>query len=292
MKNLTQFFTTGQGLTSTSANFLCNIAKEYLETIHSQLTSFNTWDEYMSLIDSDSVHQTKVGNKDISIFNGHLAQIATINAFVAWLREAIRTKEELMDYNNVERELEKQFTEPKDPTVSQLVSKSDVMAEWDEKKLAKYYALEAVSAHFGKYIHPRMPLSMIRSKYLEVLSNPIVITGSGHDAMKIERKPTISPDDMENLFMGLQNKYRDAEKQLNAMKYELEEEVSKRNIEISNQNTKALSDYRIAKQLYHEELHKAVQEQIDEIAKWKIKVPEQFKETCKILNQISKGRTE
>ena len=91
MKNLTQFFTTGQGLTSTSANFLCNIAKEYLETIHSQLTSFNTWDEYMSLIDSDSVHQTKVGNKDISIFNGHLAQIATINAFVAWLREAIRT---------------------------------------------------------------------------------------------------------------------------------------------------------------------------------------------------------
>ena len=287
-----QFFTTGQGLTSTSANFLCNIAKEYLETIHSQLTSFKTWDEYTSLIDSNSIHQTKVGDRNLDIFNSHLAQISIINAFVSWLREAIRTKEQMMDYETVEKELEKQFNEPERPETGQLIDKSDVMAEWDEKKLAKYYALEAISAHFGKYIHPRMPLSVIRSKYLEVLSNPIVITGSGHDAMKIERKPTVSPEEMETLFMGLQNKYREAEKQLNAMKFELEEEVSKRNIEISNQNTKALSDHRIAKQLYHEELHKAVQERIAEIAKWKIKIPEQFKDTYKILNEISKGRTE
>lgn len=291
-KNLTQFFTTGQGLTSTSANFLCNIAKEYLETLHKQLESFKTWDEFTSLLDSQVSHQTKVGDRNIDIFNENIAQIATVNAFVSWLREAITTKEKMMRYEIVERELEDKFEKPEDPIMNQLVDKQDVMCEWEEKKLAKYYALEAIAAHIGKYIHPRMPLSTIRSKYLEMLHNPILIQGTGHDAMKIERKPSVTQEEMEEVFMTLQNKYRDAEKQLNSMKFELEEEVSKRNIELSNQNSMELEKYRIAKQEWGEKLHKAVLERIEEIAKWKIKIPVQFKDTYEILNQISKGKTE
>jgi trigger factor len=39
------------------------------------------------------------------------------------------------------------------------------MKEWSAEKLSKYYALEAVATHYGKYIHPKMPISEMKSDF-------------------------------------------------------------------------------------------------------------------------------
>ena len=292
---VTKFFTTEQGLTSTSANYICNIGKEYLETIHTQLQHFKPYDTFQGLIDTDTKHQTQKGNSDLSIFNKGIEEIAQINAFVSWLREAIKTKEKMMEYKFVEDEISEKMEEPKYPNEivnQESPSMEDLLSELSEDKLAKYYALEAISAHYGKYIHPNMPLSKMRSEYLKIVNNPIEVKGHGHDAEIIEYKPTVSKEELEKLFMQLQNIYREAEKQLNVIKFELETELSKRVSDLSTKKKNAMAQYESERKIFFETLHKEVNDLIAERSKWKIKIPERFKDTYEFLNNIGKGKTE
>lgn len=286
---MTQFFS-NTGLTSTSANYICNVAKEYLETLHEEIRAFKPYDTYMSLIDSPTKHLVSSGNTDPSILQTHTHIIAEINGFVAWLREAIKQKDDLLQYAESKvRFLFKDAPEyPQRPTP---VTKEDVMREWSVEKLSKYYALEAVATHYGKYIHPRMPISEMKSDFIKKINNPKVVTGEGHDAMLKEYQPTFELHEVNFIFMQLQQTYREAEKRLNSIKAEIEEAVTEKNRVQSSYYQQTLSQYKANQALWEAEFHQAVEDEIEKISQYKIVIPEQFKEIYNFLNNLGKGES-
>ena len=282
-----QFFS-NTGLTSTSANYICNVAKEYLETLHEEIRAFKPYDTYMSLIDSPTRHLVSSGNTNLSILQEHIHIIAEINGFVAWLREAIKQKDDLLQYAEVQ--VRHSFRPaPEYPQRPTSVTKEDVMKEWSEEKLARYYALEAVATHYGKYIHPRMPVSEMKSDFIKKINNPKIVTGEGHDAMLKEYQPTFELQEVNFTFMQLQQTYREAEKRLNSIKAEIEETVTEQNRIQSSYYQQILSQYKADQALWENEFQQAVEDEIEKISQYKIVVPVQFKGIYDFLNNLGKG---
>ena len=85
-----------QGLTSTSANHIANLAKEYVAGLEESIdgvTLYNT--EVSLLIDpSGNKHSLVVGNtlEDIEDIKNKAMHIAEAKSLIAWLREAIKAK--------------------------------------------------------------------------------------------------------------------------------------------------------------------------------------------------------
>lgn len=282
-----QFFS-NTGLTSTSANYICNVAKEYLETLHEEIRAFKPYDTYMGLIDSSNKHLVSSGNTNLSILQEHTHVIAEINGFVAWLREAIKQKDDLLQYAEVQVRYSFRPA-PEYPSRPTPVTKEDIMKEWSVEKLSKYYALEAVATHYGKYIHPKMPISEMKSDFIKKINNPKVVTGEGHDAMLKEYQPTVELHDVNFTFMQLQQTYREAEKRLNSIKAEIEEAITEQNRVQSNYHQQLLSQYKVDQQLWESELQQAIEDEIEKISQYKIIIPEQFKAAYDFLNNLGKG---
>jgi Zn-dependent M32 family carboxypeptidase len=282
-----QFFS-NTGLTSTSANYICNIAKEYLETLHVEIRAFKPYDTYMGLIDSSTKHLVSSGNTDIAILQGHIHVIADINGLVAWLREAIKQKDDLLQY--AEAQVRYSFRPaPEYPQRPTPISKEDVMKEWSAEKLSRYYAIEAVAIHYGKYIHPKMPISEIKSDFIKKINNPRIVTGEGHDAMLEEYQPTFELHKINFTFMQLQQTYREAEKRLNSIKAEIKEAMTEKNRVQSSYYQQILSQYKADQALWETEFNQAVEDEIEKISQYKIVIPDQFREIYNFLNNLGKG---
>lgn len=282
-----QFFS-NTGLTSTSANYIGNVAKEYLETLHEQIRAFQPYDTYMGLIDSPTKHLVSSGNTDLSIIQTNIQIISDINGFVAWLREAIKAKDDLLQ--DAKSQVLSSFKPaPECPQRPTVFTKEDIMKDWSAEKLSKYYAIEAVATHYGKYIHPRMPISEMKSDFIKKINNPKVVIGDGHDAMLKEYQPTMELHLVTDAFMQLQQTYREAEKRLNSMKTEIEEALTERNRIQSDNYQKELSQYKADHALWETEFYQAVNDKIEKISQYKIIIPDQFKEIYNFLNNLGKG---
>lgn len=97
-KDMIFFSENGQGLTSTSANHVANMAKEMVRNIQSSLQNIVMYSTEVSLIDSDSSNLLRQGANDQRIIavNSDIYRIAKANALIAWLREAIKARERML----------------------------------------------------------------------------------------------------------------------------------------------------------------------------------------------------
>ena len=137
-------------------------------------------------------------------------------------------------------------------------------------------------------VHPKQPISIARDKFNDIINNPNIIKGEGHDAIIIERTPSLSQSEVESFFMELLNKQRDYEKRLNHIKFEIKERLTKRNIEIANENKLDVHRYLTEYDLVHNEFKRLVEVERSEISKLKIIIPEKFKKTFDFLNSLGK----
>ena len=97
MKKVNEVFFGEHGLTSTSANHLANIAQEKIVSNEAKLRNLNfvttTVDIVGSPADSGKVINKGYDEAQLGEIRGLLAEIADMNAFCAWIREAIRAKD-------------------------------------------------------------------------------------------------------------------------------------------------------------------------------------------------------
>lgn len=90
-----------------------------------------------------------------------------------------------------------------------------------------FFGNEGLASTYGKYIHPKGAFSKARKEVHAAENCPIYKEGSGRDLILYYQDPTIEVEKVDNMFMSLQDTYRSYEKELNALKAELKEEVNK-----------------------------------------------------------------
>ena len=85
-----------EGMTSTTANFYANIAKELQNAATERLNSVKFFKTSVAVIGSREKQLMEAGNESLDFIPNDLKTLAEMNAFCAWVREAIKEKESQM----------------------------------------------------------------------------------------------------------------------------------------------------------------------------------------------------
>lgn len=252
MKKVNEVFFGEHGLTSTSANHLANIAQEKIVSNEAKLKNLNfvttTVDIVGSPADSGKVISKGYDEKQLGEIRNLISEIADMNAFCAWIREAIRAKEEeLEDVTDMsyEKWLEENGLENERPTPKDDITSDDIKAEMTIKERNEYFHLEAIAATIGKYIHKDGIYSAARKELHNRLMRPFSTEGTGTETLIYQHTPSIDQQKVEDLFFELQKWHRANEAKLNQIKYSIRQKLAQQNLEISQQNRSEMEEYNI-----------------------------------------------
>lgn len=289
-----------EGMTSTTANYYANIAKELTQAATERLNNVKFYDLSVAVIGSNDKQLMSVGNKDLGFIEIDLLEIAEMNAFCAWVREAIKEKEHQQSVvNSTEIELwaktqgiemPVQPSWPKDP---KNYSEEDVKNSWDINKIDKYYRLDTFASVIGKFIHPNGAYNVARKNAHEAINNPITREGSGRDMILYYKKSSVNIQDVDEMFLMLQEKHREYEKELNYMKAEIKDTMNELNRKSYAEYEVLIDEYDAQSRAYNSkmnELRAKLQawknDEIERIAKLKITIPDSLKHVFKIIKEV------
>lgn len=273
------------GITATSANHICNVAKEYYTTLENELNNINFVEESISLIGSSAKTISKVANgkemlKDIDIT---LSTIADCKSLIAYLREAIKRKEELtksipdlqslVDFRNTM------------PVMEKVITRDDIIASWDIKQLNHYLTLQTKCAVFGNAVHSNA-LNAARKQAYYAKENPCSYTGSGRDTVIIQKTVTVDMLEIDNTFFEIQSQHRKLQAELNGIEASIEDTISKDYTVKSNKYNTEMSDYRTQLAILNQQNNEHLISERDKIKNLKIVIPNNLKDIYSIVNSF------
>ena len=216
------------GLTSTSANYICNLAKESYMALEKELEGVNFVTTTVQLIGSNQAHIVTEGVRNVDSIRQNLLDIAQLKSLIAWLREAIKAKDRLInEAKNLSLQNLEEAEVPSMPEMPKYITEDDVVGSWNIKQRNRYYYLETLCAELGKYIHPEGRLSVAREDMMQIVTSPHAVVGNGRDALFYSYMVSLDKETVEDLYMKLQNEYRGYQAELNSMKHEIQTAVEK-----------------------------------------------------------------
>lgn len=283
-----QFFG-NSGLTTTSASYYANLAQEQIKSNEAFLNGLNFVNENKLLLSSGKSYPTRKSNiKELDQIDMVLKQNATLYYFIAYIKEAIKAKEETVDdFPEYEIWMEDKIEErPKRPDD---ITEESVMSEWPIEKLTKYLRLQQFAAVYGKAIHRDGSVTNARKRAQYVTQNPNELQTLDNDVVVTEIESAFPITDIDNMYNELQVQRREYDKQLNAMKYELLEEVNKRNNKAQAEYRAKLKDWRLREQELISKYNTDIQNKTEEIqTTWKIVIPVELQGIFEYLQSLGK----
>lgn len=296
------FFGT-EGLTSTSANHVANLAKEANREHQNFLSSIQFYTESIKVLgDADStLIQDGFNSDQLVLIENAIDAISKNNALIAFLREAIKEKERLekeaKGWKDVTARNALAICRKENvlPVKKDYVTEEDIRSEWSIGELEHYLSLEADCAVVGKYIHEDGTLNNARIDAMQKLTHPRSVKENGRDTIVTEYKLTTEPQSIDNLYFSFQSRHRSRQAELNGMKKAVLDEVQLRNLKIDEEFRIAKTQYLHANsELEREERKIEMNENekrqvlLREVQALKIVLPNRLKETYNAL--MSSGK--
>ncbi len=287
MLNINKSYFSEDGITSTSANHLCNVAKEKYLLLEEKLNNINFVEESIKLIDSDNTTVIKHAMIDIDVPN-ILKEIAIYKGFIAYMRTAIKEKDrltvEVTNYESPEltafRENQSSFPFPK----REIVDISTLEENLSSDEFVRYLALDAEAATIGKAIHNDGSFVKAYKTATKKVSNPITISDTGRDAMIYCYEVKVPLAEINNVFFDLQRKHREIEAKINGIKSSVEEILIQKHASAINARNLEISKYEAMERRLIEESKNQKFEMLETLRSLKIRVPERYKSLIKELS--------
>ena len=207
------------GITSTSANYIANRAKEYYQENEAWLKKMSFIQTELTILGSGEPTVIKEGyNKSaLDEMNLYINTIIDCKRLIAYLREAIKEKERM--YKEAQTK-EFDITEPDVPFKEDYLTQEDIFASWTKEKLEKYYSLEAEASELGKVVHPDGYLNLAKKEMNDI--QPLIVNEKGRDTVLYRNTKTVSLEDVDVKLSILSEKQRKAQAELNGMKNEID----------------------------------------------------------------------
>ena len=238
MEPINEIFFGEHGLTSTSATHLANIAQETIVSHEEKLKNLNFVTTKVDIVGSPTHSEKMVNIGYDEAFLGQirsiLEEIAEMNAFCAWVREAVKAKDkELNAIDEMDIDVwceENGFELAKEPIRPRRIYENDIIAKMNVRERNEYYQLEAIAATIGKCIHKEGPLSSARKELQNKMVKPFSTEGSGHEMLIYSHVPSVEPQKVEDIFFELQKWHRSNEQQLNKIKFDIKKRLEEENL--------------------------------------------------------------
>lgn len=279
------------GLTSTSANHIANLAKEYYQTLETELDNIKLYDTKVALIGNSSPNLLSEGNtiSFIESIEDKLLQISNAKSLIAWLREAIKAKDNLL------RELRSMSLEeyctmkgvlcPIRPEREDSLDEDTYLSKLSVKDRNRYFELQTKCAVIGKYIHPDGQFANARKDLKDKISNPNRVSGNGRDTLLYSYTPTVPKETVDTAFYKLQVKHREYQAELNGILHSMQQAIEKDNFEKNTAYMQQLAEYNNAVNTLHSEMKDYLEKEQSNISHLKIIIPNSL---ISIYNEINK----
>lgn len=282
-----EIFFGDNGLTSTSANFNANLAKEMYAGIEKELDHLHLYSTKVGLISGGQDRTIRNGVSSLEDIEQKLKDIAQLKSLIAWLREAISARDRLI----AEAKCSLFGIEPIPmPEREDPLTADDVIGTMSIKERNRYYQLETFCSTIGKFIHQDGVFNKERSRLHDIVVAPYSTSGEGTNMVIYSYQPTISPEEVDNKFAYLQQLYRENQAKLNSIKHQIETAVLK-------DATKKNEQYRVAYDEYHrQELARSIEIQnkrnaeVQRISDLKIVIPDSLKQIFEKVQSYGKSK--
>ena len=261
-----QFFG-DKGITSTSANHIANLAKEAYKKLEAKLNTTSFIKETIQIIGSTAETTVKLSQAGlITLAPNVLKEICEYKSLIAWLREAIKEKENLFKANKLW--VSEEYTEhmKNRPQCEDYLTEQDIIESWTVAEQEEYLSLETICAVVGKYIHPNGPLSKAKTELSNRINRPVSTECSGRDTIIRKYYPEATEEEVNILFFSLQRNHRECQARLNGIKHKINMTVREDTQKKDEAFKKALQEYNnksnellVADKLTREEKHKEIE---------------------------------
>lgn len=276
-------------LTSTEAQNICNVANEIIARLTEHLNSVQFYNTSItSIVSSDN--EIHAGIRNVSWIQDEIVTIGQYNSLIAWLKEAIKNKEEALGELSSTRIQDWSEYYPA-PSKEATVTKEDVIRNSGATELNKYFTLQSKAAAIGKFIHEGGSVSRAKVMLGKVLAEPNKISGAGRDTVVYKYTPSVNVDD--GMFLSLMSEHRNLNAQLNSIKADAIEKANKQNIANEQEYQKARTAYSKEYNDWldkNEDLQSRFNQYIitekEKISKLKINVPDSLMETYKSIKAL------
>lgn len=289
-----------EGMTSTSANHVSAMANVMVQDIKNRLMGLRLYEKSIRVIGDAEVTVETVNNTLPDIAEG-VKQICKANALIAWLREAVKERENAQTYiqnMTLDDWMKKQGiekpTSPVPPTMPR-INFQDYATILDTgltvKEYNRFVELNSALAVYGEMIHEKGLLTRQKSELQRIRQNPTEVKESGRDTIITQYRVDVNIDtDLDKLYTQLQSEYR----QLQAEKNGIEAKFS--NLAMDYQ-TRKMDEWKAAKaqfdrdcmavnsQLvgYDAQMKEWKKQRLEELAALKIIIPDALKPLYKEL---------
>lgn len=285
-------------LTSTEAQNICNVANEVIARLAESINTVQFYNTSItSIVSSDNEVCAGRGTTDITWIQDAIIKIGKYNSLIAWLKEAIKNKEEaigeISSMSLQEWSEFKYYPNPMSPSRKATVTREDVIRNLEATDLNKYFTLQSKAAAIGKFIHETGSISRAKIMLNKVVAEPSKVSGAGRDTVVYKYTPSVNVNDVDNMFLSLMSEHRNLNAQLNFIKAKAVEEANKQNIANEQEYQKARTAY---SKEYNDWLDKTEDLQSrfnqyiitekEKISKLKINVPDSLMETYKSIKAL------
>lgn len=282
------------GLTSTSANHIANLAKEYVQDEEMELNNVRLVNCNVSVIGSSEKTQICKGVNDewFQFFTESVAYVFEAKSLIAWLREAIKAKEQMLkDVENTDIEewaSDNGITLPSRPVKRSVQTRETLIAGLSVKERNRIYKLETEAAVIGKCIHPSGKFSDARKELHNRLSNPIEIKGEGRDALVYSYEPSCDFNAVDNTFFELQKWHRESQAELNSILHKIDEQIRNDEIAANSDYIEARKAYEREYDTYRVQFQLWKEQESKRISALKIVIPNELTKIYERVNKLGK----
>ena len=244
MEDSREIFFGEEGLTSTKADYYCNLAKEEYAKWQAKLDSICLYDTTVSSIMSDVTKKTKIGWDDEKLKEVEtlLLKIARAKKLISWFREGIKARKAMQGEIDAmdERDYADRFgiEYPTRPVREKPITRESVIAKMSIKDRFHWLAAEDEAATFGDFIHPRGAFSRARAEYEKRTNDPNEFVANGQDSLLYEYTPSASSEVIEDTFFKLQQRHRDAQSEKNRYEYLIENAITEDTARVNRGNVR------------------------------------------------------
>ena len=289
-----------EGMTSTSAQHVSAMANVMVQDVKQHLMGLRLYEKSIRVIGDVECKVEEVNNTLPEISDG-VKQICKANALIAWLREAVKEREQAQQYiqdMTLDKWMELQGIEKPTSPVPPMMPKinfQDYKTILDTgltvKEYNRFVELNSALAVYGEMIHDKGLLTRQKNELARILQNPTEVKESGRDTIITTYKVDVNVSvDIDKLYTELQSEYR----KLQAEKNGIEAKFS--NLAMDYQ-TRKMEEWKAAKAQYDRDLTRVNSElvgiqtqmqewkkqRLEELAALKIIIPNDLKALYKSL---------
>ena len=289
-----------EGMTSTSAQHVSAMANVMVQDVKQHLMGLRLYEKSIRVIGDVECKVEEVNNTLPEISDG-VKQICKANALIAWLREAVKEREQAQQYiqdMTLDKWMELQGIEkptspqpPMMPKINFQDYNTILETGLTVKEYNRFVELNSALAVYGEMIHDKGLLTRQKNELARIMQNPTEVKESGRDTIITTYKVDVNIGvDLDKLYTELQSEYR----KLQAEKNGIEAKFS--NMAMAYQ-TRKMEEWKAAKAQYDRDLTRVNSElvgiqtrmqewkkqRLEELAALKIIIPNDLKALYKSL---------